>query len=616
MNNTTSSKTPRYSIKNHMNNPSVFYKMLFTLLLIFVFTLSFQIYAPINFKFLNSDQGMHALMAANFDFKHGFYYWGQNRLGSILPLLASFLIKINISPLWAVSLVQYAFLLGLYILLFKLINNYVLKLSAAVFLFLPIVTHIELLNIGHPYAPQLFLSVLLFYLSKLISSHFSLKNILIISLFWIISLLDIWVSEISFIVIFIIVCFTLIFLSNNQKSTKDKILHLIRTPFFLLLPVSLLGIFYIYSKIKIHFKDPIFEAYGINSIDKTYEAFTTHFERLYHTISFSNNFLNINAFTVLCVLVFIYLVIINIYQHKKHILNKIISKNYFIFFTISIATFSAINFTQWAGIENYPHRYYVFSYISFITGLLLCVDDLTLNKKNHFILFITLFTSIIGGLSYIKLDKEQTRFKIDKEAYKTLTSLNQSTFIGNYWFTYVMGSYNAAKITSIVPDQSYIRNPHQLDKAFENAEVFLIKNNWLKSFPDTILQYGNMLIKNKFKTDIIIGNATVHQYINEDLLIEKDILKELRDKILENKQQVDLIHKKAKLNHVTFDDVLEKDLLILLKKEKKIRTLENSIRRNNNWMLLILEKAKKRKVSIEEMIRLDAEYMVNQNNNQ
>lgn len=595
-----------------MNRKTVFNKILFSVSFIFIFILSFYIYAPINYKFLNSDQGMHALMAANFDIQNGFYYWGQNRLGSILPLLASFLIETNISPLWSVSVVQYAFLFGIYVVMIKFINNYILKLAAAIFLFLPVVSHVELLNIGHPYAPQLLLSVLLFYLSRFISNNYSLKNILLIVLFWIISLLGIWVSEISFIVIFLLVCFIHIFLSNNKKSITEKIHYTLKTPFFLMIPIGSLSIFFIYRKIKAHFKDPIFESYGLNSTDKTYKAFITHIERFYDTISFSDNYIYINTFTLLCVLIFIYLIIINLYQYNNHIFSKIISKNYFVFFTISIATFSAINFTQWAGIENYPHRYYVFSYFFFIIGLLLCIDDLILNKKQHFILFITIITSIIGGISYVKLDKEQTRFKINDEAYKTLVSFDQSTFIGDYWFTYVMGSYNANKVTAIASEQSNLRNPQQLEKAFNNKAIYLIKNNWLDNFPDTIYQYGNKLIKNNSTNDIIVGNATIHSYINEELLTIKILEDTLKKSITKNKQWIDLVYKKAKLNHVSYDEMLEKELVILFEKEKEIRTIEKNIQKDEVWMVLIKEKAKKRNITIDEMLRMDAKYIVNQ----
>lgn len=230
-------------IQTPMSRLNLFFKITIFILLLFVLVLSFYLYSPINYKFLNSDQGIHALMAADFDFNNCFYYWGQNRLGSILPMLASFLVALNFPPLLAVSLIQYAFLLSTYIILFKLINNYVLKLAAMILLFLPVVTYVEILNIGHPYAPQIFFSVLLLYLSRIISSSYSFKNILVILLFWFIGLLSVWVSEVSFIVVIIIICFTLICLSKSKKKFNDKIVHLILSPFFISIPIGFFGFF-------------------------------------------------------------------------------------------------------------------------------------------------------------------------------------------------------------------------------------------------------------------------------------------------------------------------------------------------------------------------------------
>lgn len=289
-----------------------------------------------------------------------------------------------------------------------------------------------------------------------------------------------------------------------------------------------------------------------------------------------------------------------------------LTKKYFVFFTISIATFSAINFSQWAGIENYPHRYYVLSYFFFIMGVLFSLDELIKVNLTRFILLVTLTTSTVGALSYVKLNKEQTRFKIDEKAYKTLNSFNQSTFIGDYWYTYVMGSYNAKKITSIASEQSHLRNPNQLDKAFRNSTVYLIKNNWLKGFPDTVLQYGKKLIKDKNKNDIIIGNAIIHQYLNEDLIIEKNILNKLKNTILKNKHQIDIIYKKVKHNRNYFYNALIKEWATLLEKEKKIRIVEQNIKSDSIWIKSVEEKAKLNNIPLSEMIRIDAEYILNQ----
>lgn len=570
----------------------------------FLIIISFWLYAPINYAFLNSDQAMHTLMAADFNFSNSTYYWGQNRLGSILPFISSLFVKISIAPMWATSIVQYLFLIGSFLLLIKLLKSSILKIALAVFLFFPLVSYIEYLNIGHPYAPQVFLLLALFYLCKKINTLKTIKNYMYILLFWIIAVLSIWVSELSIIPVFMMVGFTFLSLYYKEHNQHQNIKK-IASPFLYSLPLGLAFIYAIYRLLKIKFKDPIFESYGINSLSKTLGAYKIHADRYIDSLLFSDSNFIINFFALIITLFSLYLLIHFILKVKKISLKNLITSDPILFLSISILTFCAINFSEWAGIEFFPHRYYVLSYLFLGIFFILYIDEISFSYKKQTLHSIFLGIVIIGSLSYNEIYTATNRFKKDLTTKNDSKALGETTIIGDYWYSYVIASYNAKNLTALAHEQSFLRNPHQLDKGFDNEEVYLIKDNWFDSFPDTIIQYQRTLIKKHNELEIKIGNAILQKYINTDKITENN---EITAKIQKIKQHLFILG--DSLIFVKYEDLIKNETLKRVKKKHKIKRMEDKITNNKEWFKSIKERAVINKISIEEMRRLEAEYVI------
>ena len=66
--------------------PSFVYYLLLFLLIIF----SFYNFAEINFPLLNSDMAVNVLMAQSLNLPGDFYFWGQDRAGSLYSLAGEF----------------------------------------------------------------------------------------------------------------------------------------------------------------------------------------------------------------------------------------------------------------------------------------------------------------------------------------------------------------------------------------------------------------------------------------------------------------------------------------------------------------------------------------------
>lgn len=104
---------------------------------------------------LNSDQAIHVLMAYDLQLPEDFYFWGQDRLGSLLPILAHGLLKLlPLRPVVALSIAQYAILAAGFWMLARFFKQPLISVILALVWFLPLRPFIELVLPAHPYGPQ------------------------------------------------------------------------------------------------------------------------------------------------------------------------------------------------------------------------------------------------------------------------------------------------------------------------------------------------------------------------------------------------------------------------------------------------------------------------------
>src|SRR5262249_54926631 len=129
------------------------------------------------------DHSIQILMAKYFSGASiDFYYWGQIRLGSLVPILLIIPVKLlGLHPLASAVVLSTAFYLG-YVLVLGRYGWCVPEaaLLPLAFVVLPVEVYDYLLYTGHPYGPSLFLSVaafaLLFQPKATNSATFSLSR--------------------------------------------------------------------------------------------------------------------------------------------------------------------------------------------------------------------------------------------------------------------------------------------------------------------------------------------------------------------------------------------------------------------------------------------------------
>jgi len=73
-------------------NTTRIHSFVYYLLLFLLIFFSFYNFAEIYFPLLNSDMAITILMAQNLNLPGDLYFWGQDRAGSLIPLLANILV--------------------------------------------------------------------------------------------------------------------------------------------------------------------------------------------------------------------------------------------------------------------------------------------------------------------------------------------------------------------------------------------------------------------------------------------------------------------------------------------------------------------------------------------
>jgi hypothetical protein len=154
---------------------------------------SLYYFQAVNSPLLDSDQAVWVHLARDPHFPDALYFYGQNRLGSLLPLTAHLLVLLGVPAIWAVSLVNLMVQCGAAALSFRLSKSAAASLIVALVLMFPPWTMYTISLIGHPYTTQIFLwFLILSYLSD--RKELSNKSAFVLSL---LSLLSLWVSSLS-----------------------------------------------------------------------------------------------------------------------------------------------------------------------------------------------------------------------------------------------------------------------------------------------------------------------------------------------------------------------------------------------------------------------------------
>jgi hypothetical protein len=532
-------------LKNSMS-PSGIQTFVTIALIVVVFILSFRSFALYLLPSFNSDHAVHVLMAQDLVLPEDLYYWGQNRLGSLLPILAHGLIQwFSITPIFAVSYAQYFLLLIGFLSFSSLLKQNISKLIFSLVWFFPVKPFVAIVHPAHPYSPQFALIgcalVLADHLSKKHQRPAWKISFLVFGCITFLSL-SLWLSELSIIIVAIVGYFVFLECRNYDKifrnSNSSAVLIIASVLGFIFISIAKISATNSYQQVNV---DSLTLLFKVNNLDKTKFIVQSILNSTISAVTFSiDNSLLSWYFIFSCIFFILFLIISFVFLIKGRMYGFFKSpqaSNTFltsksrwsiVFGVNAVGTFLLLLNSDWVYMNGVDSRYFSVIYLSVWLAILFGVEQLEthlvqqvkllcLSLKGNLVKFKqTIFASLLAMATIGSLSLSPSIFSFSHppsqyEQMKGFRKLEQVGIIGDYWKSYVICTADPVKLHCTPHDKSFPRSQRSVQKVLNSPKIYLVKESWLNDFPDQIEQFGQSLEKQG--PEIKIFNLTLAPYV-------------------------------------------------------------------------------------------------------
>ncbi len=459
-----------------------------------IIVLSFFLYSSNFYPLLGSDDAIQVLMIHDFKLPHDLYFWGQDRYGSLIPLLGQPLYRgLGLSPLTSESIAHYLLLVAGYFAFAGLLKARFSRFALAVIWFFPPIRLIDLLrlNIGEEYS---LLAIGIFLIIKMYEVPFEkyrLKQHLLLLSITFLFILAAWVSDLAALSAVLIVAVQVYF-GSGQKRVPTKKAFRWRWELCYGITGSLLGAaFILYGK---HFamKSPLYNNFNdLNTVVSSLRLFGDSMRELL-LFKASEPFTSAYLYLVLVLAGALLLM-------RRHIHFPLNERKWLYFFILDfILLFCLIMLSKWAYMNGVPRRYFTSSYITFWMAFLLIFEYLSASEVKKWLqaaMMIAVVTAGLGSVYNLKYIWPKT-LKPRIEYVREFESLGKIGIIGDYWNSYINSASNPDQIVATPNDRSSVRNRDMAYKVMERDTLYVIRDGWMDAFPDSLNQFGTPIYKN------------------------------------------------------------------------------------------------------------------------
>ena len=487
-----------------MNNRIILYAFTGVTVIISVLLFS-SVFNPL----LNADDGVTILMLYDFNFPQDLYFWDQDRGGSIIPMLGQLFYKgFGISLLWSETITHYLILILGYFAFASLFKTNYSKLVFAVIWFLPLYYFLGLLrySFGLHYS---FLGMGIYFITLYQSgiNHKPIIKYLLLSAIFFMFVLSVWSSDMA-IVSISIVLFYLAFTAYQQTKSVKQVLKMPETWMtFLATTLGLLAILGLKSTAKLVSASQYNTQY-FNTYDEQIGAFYLLKKILGTFFSFSVNDPPISIYAYLVVILLALILMLKIKGQTVRTLSPWAK----VFVLDGLAIIAMVLISNWAYRNGLARRYFTGAYISFSIVLLLYLERVVKNNYTTLVKAGVVLLVMIGAFStlysyqYIRPKHFTPKANIVQE----FEQLGKIGIIADYWSSYGVSFVNPEYIKATPHDKSAVRNLALVDSVFNQPKLYVIRDGWMDTFPDTMHQFGRKLTKkgNAF----YMGNCWVNEY--------------------------------------------------------------------------------------------------------
>jgi hypothetical protein len=241
-------------------------------------------------------------------------------------------------------------------------------------------------------------------------------------------------------------------------------------------------------------------------------------------------------------LVITFLITLFIHILKKKLFLKLFSNKWVSFFIADfISIFITFLMSSWVLANGMGRWYFVASYISLSVAIVLIIESIEVTKIFRYYLLLIIVIGAISPVYNMKyISPKRLRPMVD--VVGEFKQLGKIGILAEFWNSYIASCSDPEMIKATPNDKSGIRNQKLVDEVFERKNIYVIKDMWLDFFPDTLEQFGYVLLKQgkQFR----LGDCDVCKY----------------EKIKKNKSYsvVDFKHKD---NQIIFDYPYKKNVL-------------------------------------------------------
>lgn len=486
---------------------------IFTLTIGAIVILSFLLFSAVYSPVINADDGVSILMLHDFQLPRDIYYWDQNRYGSLIPLLGQFLYKlIRIPLLWSESITHYMILILGYFSFSSFFKSNFNKIIFAIIWFLPIsyFGHSFLRNVyGLEYSV---VGITIFLLKNY--THFEtpyLKKISIIMIIFLSFIVSVWVSDLAFFT-YIIILSGLVFFKLRTEKTFKSILILPETYYISIGFIMGIIIITYLKSIAVVDVNNMYNKEVFNSWEEIKSSILILTTILKDVFLFNTS----NVFSSIYAYLSLFLVISIVFLNGEKINSGNEDKKWiWIFFFDAIILFVILVCSQWVFINGVARRYFTGVYIVLWIAYLLKFESVPKSKLKTVLKSILSVCVIVGAIHIVYEFKYvyPKRLTPKSDIVKEFEKLGNIGIIAEYWNSYGTSFVNPDLIKATPHDKSGVRNQELIDNVFNQPRIFIIKDMWLDSFPDTLNQFGRTLIK---KDEMFyMGDCWVNEYTKE-----------------------------------------------------------------------------------------------------
>jgi hypothetical protein len=443
-------------------------KILASALILAIGVLSFVYYSALYFKGYNSDQGIHLLMAEGLELPRDLYYRGQDRLGSILPILGHLFVILGATPLLATSIAQYLLLAGCFFFLRPFFTHPWQRVLLAATLFLPNWAFLEQVLVGHPYIGHFF------FTSAFLFLYFhpgSLKATTRYFLLGITALLALWSSELA------LVNFA-VFAAVYRKELLTAFRK--RSTLLAALTGILLGSLFVLTAKVYGTHTANFYHFFANG-DQMLEAVKRLTHSIYEQAIFEGNKPPARYLFWVVILLGVVLMV------KPRRIQKLP-----LYFLLSAAgSMLLVIASYWPTLNDYALRYYTPAFLQLLLFLILTSFR---TKAQIALLTAAISLSCYTGIYVLNHFSLEVDDRLNREEMEHFAKLGNMGIIGSYWNTHAVDALSP-QIVATPYDGHYNRMYEKIPEVLQQDTIVLIRNGFLDALPDSIVQFNRNLVR-------------------------------------------------------------------------------------------------------------------------